>query len=104
MCREDIQFFIEGDTREIHIQCTHKSKIDDYVTFQNLLDTHRGLETKEVEYLRRQPWVAWIVEYRAKDPVYTKYIFNGLQGTHDACHQKRQESTTRGVLTKAYKD
>ena len=49
MCREDIQFFIEGDTREIHIQCTRKSKIEDYTTFQELLDKHRGLQTKEIE-------------------------------------------------------
>ena len=104
MCREDIQFFIEGDTREIHIQCTRKSKIEDYTTFQELLDKHRGLQTKEIEYLRRQSWVAWVVEYRAKDPIYTKYFFNGLQGTQEACYQKRQEEPKATIFSKTYKE
>jgi hypothetical protein len=78
--------------------------MDDYIEFNRLLDKYTGFEIKDVGYLRRQPWVHWVMEYRAKEQVYTKYIFHGLQGAHEACHQKRQEKQERGILTKAYKD
>jgi len=101
VCREDIQFCIDGDTREFHIQCTRDSTIEDYLVFQNLLDTFRGYETKELDYLRRQTWVHSVIEYRTKNPVYTKYIFNGLQGTHEACHKKRQEKIESNLILKS---
>src|SRR6056300_1702874 len=75
VCRSDISFVLHEDTREVHI-----------------------------EYLRRQNWVEWVMEHRAKDQIYTKYILHGLQGTQEACHKKRQEEPKRSVLTKAYKD
>jgi hypothetical protein len=104
MCRQDISFVKNADTREIHIQCTPNSKIDDYLKFQELLQKYVGLELKEVDYLRRQNWVEWVMEYRAHNQLYTKYIFHGLQGAQEASHQKRQENPQRSVLTKAYKD
>ena len=104
MCRKDIDFEQNGDTREIHIQCTEDSSIDNYIEFQQLLDKYKGLELKEVDYLRRQNWVEWVMEYRAHKQLYTKYIFHGLQGAQEASHQKRQENPQRSVLTKAYKD
>ena len=104
MCRQDISFVKNADTREIHIQCTPNSKIDDYLKFQELLQKCAGLELKEVDYLRRQNWVEWVMEYRAYNQLYTKYIFHGLQGAQEASHQKRQENPQRSVLTKAYKD
>ena len=104
MCRKDIQFENFGDTYEIHIQCTSSSKIDDYLKFQQLLDKYADFEIKDVQYLKRQDWVEWVMEYRAKEQKYRKYIFHGLQGATETSHQKRQESTTRGILAKAYKD
>jgi hypothetical protein len=104
MCREDISFELHGDTREVHVECAPCATIDDYVRFHNLLEKYAGLKIKDVEYLRRQDWVHWVMEYRAKEQLYTNYIFHGLQGTQEACHKKRQEEPKRGVLTKAYKD
>ena len=104
MCRKDIHFVVPGNVSEIHIHCAPNSKIDDYLRFQHLLDKYTGLEIKDVAYLRRQPWVRWVMEHRAKDQIYTKYIFHGLQGTQEACHQKRQEEPKRGIFSKAYKD
>ena len=104
LCRKTIEFEHLGDTREVHIQCHVDSTMDDYIEFNRLLDKYTGFEIKDVGYLRRQPWVHWVMEYRAKEHVYTKYIFHGLQGDQEACHQKRQEKQERGVLTKAYKD
>jgi hypothetical protein len=78
--------------------------MDDYIEFNRLLDKYTGFEIKDVGYLRRQPWVHWVMEYRAKEQVYTKYIFHGLQGAQEACHQKRQEKQERGIFAKAYKE
>jgi hypothetical protein len=85
MCRKDISFELHGDTREVHVECA-------------------GLEVKDVAYLRRQNWVHWVTEYRAKEQLYTNYIFHGLQGTQEACHKKRQEEPKGGVLAKVYKE
>jgi len=104
MCRKDIDFEQNGDTREIHIQCTEDSSIDNYIEFQQLLDKYKGFEIKDIEYLRRQDWVHWVMEYRAKDQVYTKYTFHGLQGAQEASHKERQEKQERSILTKAYKE
>ena len=104
MCRKDIHFEHFGDTREIHVQCASSSKIDDYLKFQELLDKYVDFEIKDVQYLKRQKWVDWVMEYRAKEQKYTKYIFHGLQGAAETSHQKRQESTAMGILSKAYKD
>lgn len=104
LCRENISFALHNDTREVHIQCAPNSKIDDYVTFQQLLEKHKNHTIKDVEYLRRQDWVEWVIEHRAKKQVYTKYTFYGLQGTKEACYKERQEEQKRRVLSKAYKD
>jgi len=95
---------LHDDTREVHIQCAPNSRIDDYVTFQKLLEKHKNHRIKDVEYLRRQDWVEWVIEHRAKKQVYTKYTFHGLQGTKEACYKERQEEQERRVLSKAYKD
>jgi hypothetical protein len=105
VCRSDIEFETNEDTRELHIQCAPNSKIDDYSRFQDLLEKYRGCtKIKDVEYLRRQDWVEWVMEHRAKKQVYTKYIFHGLQGTEEACYKERQEEQEAGIFTKAYKD
>ena len=104
MCRKDISFVLHEDTREVHIECRPNASLDDYTRFNDLLDKYAGFEIKDIEYLRRQDWVVWVMEHRAKNQVYTKYIFHGLQGTQEACHQKRQEKPKRSVLAKAYKD
>jgi hypothetical protein len=104
MCRSDISFVLHEDTREVHIECGPNASLDDYTRFNDLLDKYAGFEIKDIEYLRRQDWVVWVMEHRAKNQVYTKYIFHGLQGTQEACHQKRQEKPKRSVLAKAYKD
>jgi predicted DNA-binding protein (MmcQ/YjbR family) len=81
------------------------SRIDDYNTFQDLLEKYRGCsKIKDAEYLRRQHWVEWVIEHRAKNQMYTKYIFYGLQGTQETCYQERHEDQEAGVFTKAYKD
>ena len=104
VCRTEINFFIPGNTSEIYIHCTPNSKIDDYVKFQHLLDKYTGFKIKDVEYLRRQPWVQYVIERRAEKQLYTKYIFHGLQGAQEACHQKRQEEQKTSIFPKAYKD
>ena len=104
MCREDIRFEEIGDTREVHVHCAPNAKLDDYVKFQSLLDKYAGLEIKDIDYLRRQNWVHWVMEYRAKEQIYTNYIFHGLQGAEKASHQKRQEKQKVGILTKTYKE
>lgn len=104
LCRQDICFEVHKDTREVHIQCTPDASIDDYIIFQSLLDKYAGLEIKDLDYLRRQPWVQWVMEHRAKEQIYTKYIFHGLQGTKEASHQKRQKEQKAGVLSKVYKE
>lgn len=104
MCRQDIVFESNENTREIHIQCAEGARIDDYLRFQDLLEKYVGLEIKDVDYLRRQRWVRWVMEHRAKNTVYTKYIFHGLQGTKETRHKKRQEEPKISVLTKVYKD
>jgi hypothetical protein len=102
MCREDISFIHDGDVREVHIQCNHYATIDDYVTFHELLDRYRGMEIKDVDYLRRQDWVKWVMEHRAKNQSCTKYIFHGLQGTEKTCYEKRQEESKASIFTKVY--
>jgi hypothetical protein len=105
ICRTDIQFQSNEDVRELHIQCSVNSRIDDYNTFQDLLEKYRGCsKIKDAEYLRRQHWVEWVIEHRAKNQMYTKYIFYGLQGTQETCYQERHEDQEAGVFTKAYKD
>ena len=96
ICRKDIFF----DTREVHVDCERNSSIDDYLHFHELLDQCRGLHIKDVEYLSCQTWVRKVIEYRAKNPSYTKYIFHGLQGTQKTCYQKRQEKQEAGVFAK----
>ena len=104
LCRESISFVLHEHTREVHIQCAPNSKIDDYITFQGLLNKYKGYNIKDVEYLRRQDWVEWVMEHRAKNQVYTKYIFYGLQGTQEACYKERQKEQKRCLLPKAYKE
>lgn len=104
LCRQDICFEVHEDKREVHIQCTPEASIDDYITFQSLLDKYAGLEIKDLDYLRRQPWVQWVMEHRAKEQIHTKYIFHGLQGTKEASHQKRQKEQKAGVFSKVYKE
>jgi hypothetical protein len=104
MCRSDISFALHEDTREVHVECAPCATIDDYVKFNDLLDKYTSLEIKDVEYLRRQPWVHWVMEYRAKEQIYTSYIFYGLQGTQEACYQKRQEKEKTSVFSKTYKE
>lgn len=100
MCREDISFVYDGDVREVHIQCNQYATFDDYVTFNELLDRYRGLEIKDVDYLRRQGWVKWVMEYRVKKQNSTRYIFHGLQGTQKTCYQKRQEEQKASIFAK----
>ena len=100
----DISFVLHEDTREVHIECGPNASLDDYIRFNDLLDKYVGFEIKDIQYLRRQDWVVWVMEHRAKNQVYTKYIFHGLQGTQEACHQKRQEEQKASLLTKVYKE
>lgn len=104
MCRQEICFQKNEDTREVHISCASNATIDNYVKFQSLLEKYRGCEIKDVEYLRRQDWVEWVMEHRAKNQIYTKYIFYGLQGTQEACYKERQKEPKTALLAKAYKD
>jgi hypothetical protein len=104
LCRHDINFVGTDDTREVHVQCYPHSKIDDYLKFQHLLDKYAHLDIKDIEYLKRQPWVEYLTEHRVKNQVYTKYVFYGLQGTQEASHKKRQKEPEAGILSKAYKD
>jgi len=105
ICRSDIEFVSNEDTRELHIQCAPNSRIDDYSKFQGLLEKYRGCtKIKDVEYLRCQDWVEWVMEHRAKKQVYTKYIFYGLQGTQEAYYKERQEEQKARLFTKAYKE
>lgn len=100
MCRQDIIFVENGDVREVHVQCNRKAVIDDYLEFHELLDRYRGLDIKDVEYLRNQDWVKWVMEYRAKTQSSTRYVFHGLQGTQKTCYQERQEKQKTSVFTK----
>lgn len=100
MCRKDISFECNEDTREVHVQCNQYATIDDYVVFYDLLDKYKGLDIKDVEYLRRQDWVKWVMEHRAKKQSCTRYIFHGLQGTEKACYEKRQETQKASIFTK----
>ena len=102
MCRKDISFECNEDTREVHVQCNQYATIDDYVVFYDLLDKYKGLDIKDVEYLRRQDWVKWVMEHRAKKQYCTRYIFHGLQGAEKACYEKRQEEPEASVFTKVY--
>ena len=104
MCRQEICFEIHENTREVHIQCLPNTKVEHYIKFQKLLEKYAKYTIKDVDYLRRQPWVQWVMEHRAKNQIYTKYIFHGLHGTKEASHQKRQKEQKAGVLTKTYKD
>jgi len=105
LCRSDISFVLHEDTREVHVKCTMDSSFGDYIIFNDLLEKYTGCEIKDVEYLRRQDWVEWVMEHRAKNQIYTKYIFHGLQGgTQETCYQERQEKSKGSILTKAYKD
>lgn len=104
LCRQDISFEVHEDTREVHVQCAPNATIDEYLKFRKLLEKYAGLEIKDIAYLRRQNWVEWVMEHRAKKQIYTKYIFHGLQGTKEASHQKRQKEQKAGVFTKTYKD
>jgi len=102
MCRKEISFEVHEEVREVHIQCNQCATIDDYVVFYDLLDRYMGLDIKDVEYLRRQHWVKWVMEHRAKKQSSTKYIFHGLQGTEKACYEKRQETSKASIFTKVY--
>lgn len=104
MCRQEICFQLNGDTREVHIQCSSNTSIDKYLKFHSLLDKYRGYNIKEIEYLRRQNWVEWVMEHRVNNQIYTKYIFYGIQGTKEACYKERQKEPKTTLLTKAYKD
>lgn len=104
ICRSDISFLLHEDTREVHISCAPNATIDNYAKFQSLLEKYKGCEIKDVEYLRRQNWVESVMEHRAKNQIYTKYIFYGLQGTQEACYKERQKEPKTTVHTKAYKD
>lgn len=104
VCRQDIQLETLGDVREVHIQCTSNAEIENYNQFHKLLEKYAGLKIKDVAYLRRQDWVKWVMEYRAKNQKYTKYIFYGLQGTKKACYQERQEEQETCVFAKTHKD
>jgi len=106
MCRQDISFMIGGETREVHIQCIKDTSIDNYIHFYKLLDKikNKNITLKDVEYLRRQKWVKWVIEHKAKNQEYTKYTFYGLQGTEQAHYQERQKSQGIDILSKAYKD
>jgi hypothetical protein len=100
MCRKDIIFIYDGNIREVHIQCNRKATIDNYVEFHELLDKYRGMNIKDIEYLRKQVWVNWVMEYRVKKQKSTRYIFHGLQGTQKTCYQKRQEEQKASILAK----
>ena len=100
MCRKDIIFIYDGNIREVHIQCDRKATIDNYVEFHELLDKYRGMNIKDIEYLRKQVWVNWVMEYRVKKQESTRYIFHGLQGTQKTCYQKRQEEQKASILAK----
>ena len=104
LCRKDICFETHKDTTEVHIQCASNATIDNYLKFHSLLEKYAGLEIKDIAYLRRQDWVEWVMEHRAKNQLYTKYIFHGLQGTQEASHQKRQEKQKASVFSKTYKE
>ena len=104
ICRQDICFELNENIREVHVQCAPNSKIDDYVTFHKLLEKFTGYHIKDVAYLKRQDWVEWVMEHRAKEQLYTKYIFYGLQGTKETSHQKRQEEQKTCIFSKAHKD
>ena len=104
LCRQDLVFKENVSTREVHIQCTPEANLDDYNSFQELLEKYAKYTIKDVEYLRQQSWVRWVTEHRAKDQIYTNYIFHGLQGTQKASYQKRQKEQKAGVLTKTHKD
>jgi len=104
LCRQSIRFLVDDDVRILRIECSSKASIDDYVTFKELLDKYAHLDVKDLEYLRRQKWVDNVMEYRGKNPEYTKYIFYGLQGTQETCHQKRQKEPQANLFTKTYKD
>jgi hypothetical protein len=88
------------EVREVHIQCNQYATIDDYIVFHDLLDRYMGLDIKDVEYLRRQDWVRWVMEHRAKKQSCTRYIFHGLQGAEKACYEKRQETSKASIFTK----
>jgi len=102
MCRKDITFECNEEIREVHIQCNIYATVDDYVHFHELLDKYRGMNIKDLEYLRKQDWVKWVMEHRAKKQTYTKYIFHGLQGTKKACYEKRQKESKADILPKVY--
>ena len=71
VCRQDIAFQENGTTREVHIQCRPEANLDHYNNFQKLLEKYAEYAVKDVEYLRRQPWIRWVTEHRAKDQIYT---------------------------------
>jgi hypothetical protein len=100
MCRKEISFEVHEEVREVHIQCNQYATIDDYIVFHDLLDRYMGLDIKDVEYLRRQDWVRWVMEHRAKKQSCTRYIFHGLQGAEKACYEKRQETSKASIFTK----
>ena len=104
LCRQSIRFLVDDDVRILRIECSSKASIDDYVTFKELLDKYAHLDVKDLEYLRRQKWVDNVMEYRGKNPEYTKDIFYGLQGTQETCHQKRQKEPQANLFTKTYKE
>ena len=102
MCRKDISFECNGDVREVHIQCNRYATVDDFIVFHELLDDYRGMDIKDIEYLRSQEWVRYVMEYRVKNQYYTKYIYHGLQGTEKACYKKRQEKPKASIFAKMY--
>jgi len=102
MCRKEISFELHEEVREVHIQCNQYARVDDYILFHELLDKYRGMTIKDVQYLRKQEWIKWVMEHKAKKQSYTKYIFYGIQGNEKACYEKRQETSKTSIFTKVY--
>jgi len=98
MCRKDISFELNEDVREVHVQCNQCATVDDYIIFHELLDKYRGMVIKDIQYLRKQEWVKWVMEHRAKKQSCTKYIFYGLQGNEKSVLRK----TTRNIEDKCF--
>lgn len=106
MCRQTISIVTGGNTREVHIHCVHNTSINRYVEFYNALNKvrHKNVTLRDIDYLRRQNWVKWVIEHKAENKEYTKYTFHGLQGTTEACYKERQKEQESGICAKTYKD
>ena len=102
MCRQDITFIENGDVREVHVQCNRRAVIDDYLEFHELLDRYKGLDIKDVEYLRNQDWVRWVIEYRVKSQSSTRYVFHGLQGTQKRVTKNDKKNKNKCIHKSLY--